>query len=59
MSNVNEDRYKANFLWPYELGSVEEAGYEFANAYTEAGRESWWKLLLARAIKAKKEVTHE
>lgn len=40
--------YKADFLWPYEIGSIEEAGYEFANARTEEYRKMWWKLLLER-----------
>lgn len=41
--------YKANFLWPHEDGSVEQAGYEFANAQTEAYRKQWWDILLERA----------
>lgn len=40
--------YRANFLWPAESGSVEEAGYEFANGQTEAYRKSWWIILVAR-----------
>lgn len=40
--------YKADFLWPHEEGSVEQAGYEFANAKTEEYREQWWKILLER-----------
>lgn len=39
---------KADFLWPYDDGSVEEAGYEFANAKTEAYREEWWDILVER-----------
>ena len=39
---------RANFLWPYDDGSVEEAGYEFANAKTEAYRRQWWEILVAR-----------
>lgn len=41
--------YKADFLWPVIPDSVEEAGYEFANAQTEAYRQHWWLILLARA----------
>ena len=40
--------YRANFLWPNTSGSVEDAGYEFANAKTEEGRLQWWKELLLR-----------
>ncbi len=39
----------ADFLWPVEKGSVEEAGYEFANAKTDAYQFDWWKILLKRA----------
>ena len=39
---------KADFLWPYDEGSTEEAGYEFANAKTEEYREFWWCVLLER-----------
>jgi hypothetical protein len=41
--------YKADFLWPNVDGSVEQAGYEFANAKTEAFREDWWNTLCERA----------
>lgn len=41
--------YRANFLWPHDTGSVEEAGYEFVNAGTEEYRKIWWKILLKRA----------
>lgn len=44
-------RYRADFLWKHEEGSVEEAGYEFANARTEEYRQQWWKILLKRAAK--------
>lgn len=40
--------YKADFLWPHEKGSVEQAGYEFANAKTEEYREQWWNILIER-----------
>lgn len=40
--------YKAPFLWPHEDASIEEAGYEFANARTEGYRQEWWKILLER-----------
>jgi hypothetical protein len=35
-------------LWPPASGSVEEAGYEFANALTEDYRREWWNILLER-----------
>lgn len=40
--------YKANFLWPNEHSSAEEAGYEFANARTERYRKIWWRILISR-----------
>lgn len=43
--------YRANFLYPPNEGSVDEAGYEFANGATEEYRLMWWKKLLARAMK--------
>ena len=43
-----KEEYKANFLWPAEKGSVEEAGYEFANAKTENYRKKWWMILLVK-----------
>jgi len=43
------ERIKANFLWPAEDGSIEAAGYEFANAKTEAYQKQWWGILLATA----------
>lgn len=42
------NNYKADFLWPYEEGSVQEAGYAFVNANTEEGRMLWWKKILER-----------
>lgn len=45
---VSIPEYRANFLWPNTSGSVEDAGYEFANAKTEEGRLQWWKELLLR-----------
>jgi hypothetical protein len=39
---------KAIFLWPCLEGSIEEAGFEFANARTESYREVWWKILIER-----------
>lgn len=41
--------YRANFLWPHAEGSLQQAGYEFANGMTEAYRKVWWKILLLRA----------
>lgn len=45
--------YKANFLWPPKEGSIEEAGYEFVNAQTEAYRKLAWGILLKRARRHK------
>lgn len=50
--------YKANFLWPFASGTVEEAGYEFANARTESYRKSWWKILIARMKKEQPLIRH-
>lgn len=47
---------RANFLWPHKQYSVEEAGYEFANARTEGYRKIVWRVLLAR-IKANGELS--
>lgn len=41
--------YRANFLWPHDKGTIEEAGYEFANGRTEAYRKWWWEILLERS----------
>lgn len=41
--------YRASWLWPHATGSVEEAGYEFANAKTMEYQEQWWRILLERA----------
>ena len=48
MGSVQEE-HKAGFLWPNEPGSLEEAGYEFANAATEEYRQEWWQILCARS----------
>lgn len=42
------DKYRANFLWPVEVGSIEHAGYEFANGEIEDYQEYWWGILLER-----------
>ena len=42
-----KEKIRANFLWPSEDESVEAAGYEFANAKTEAYQKQWWSILLA------------
>lgn len=39
---------KAEFLWPADEDSVEEAGFEFANAETPAYQEQWWNILKDR-----------
>jgi hypothetical protein len=48
------DAYKADFLWPGDKDSIEEAGYEFANARTEGYQKLWWDILIRR-IKEKNE----
>lgn len=40
--------YRSDFLWPHEDGSVEQAGYEFANGTTEEYRQLWWNIILDR-----------
>lgn len=40
--------WRAEFLQPAEDGSIEEAGYEFANALTEEYRQEWWGILVHR-----------
>lgn len=42
-------KYKANFLWPHEEGSIVQLGYEFANAKTEEYREEVWKEIVSIA----------
>lgn len=44
-----KEKYRADFLWPHDKESIEEAGYEFANGLTEAYRKQWWGILLERA----------
>lgn len=46
---VEKSKYRADFLFGCENDSVEEAGYEFANASTEEYRKEWWSILLQRA----------
>lgn len=43
-----ETKFKANFLFPAELGSPEEAGFEFANARTRRYQKIWWNILVRR-----------
>lgn len=45
---MSKERFKANFLWPHETNTIEEAGYEFANAGTEEYQSQWWNVLVAR-----------
>lgn len=40
--------YRANFLWPFEDDSIEEAAYEFANGKTEAYQKEWYEILKER-----------
>ena len=46
---------KADFLWPHDEGSVEAAGYEFANAKTEAYRQQWWDILCESIVRKYKQ----
>lgn len=57
MSDKTE--YNANFLWPHEEGSIDEAGYEFANAKTEAYQRQWWITLLFRITEAAVEAKNQ
>ncbi len=45
---MNKEEYKADFLWPHDEDSIEEAGYEFANAKTEEYQHMWWNILIKR-----------
>ena len=51
--------YRAEFLWPHEDGSVEEAGYEFANGRTDGYQREWWKILCDRIAAQNAEVSIE
>jgi hypothetical protein len=42
------ENYNANFLWPHPDGSIEQAGYEFANAQTVDYQISQWEILIDR-----------
>ena len=48
ITELEDSTIKANFLWPHEEDSIEEAGYEFANAKTEAYQKYWWGELKER-----------
>lgn len=60
--NVQEARppvnHRAPFLWPPAQGSIEEAGYGFANAEIDGFCEDWWRILLerVRGVKEKEAV---
>ena len=41
-------KYKADFLYPHDKNSIEEAGYEVINAKTEKYRKEWWIILVNR-----------
>lgn len=47
-NEISQVQTKADFLWPCEDDSIEEAGYEFANARTEQYRKLWWNILIER-----------
>ena len=49
----HEKEYSADFLWPFEDDSIEEAGFEFANAKTEEYQEQWWNILIERIKEGK------
>jgi hypothetical protein len=42
------EKYSANFLWPHEDDSIEQLGYEFANARTEEYQKEIWEELTKR-----------
>jgi hypothetical protein len=44
------EAYRAEFLWQSEFaeGSIEEAGYEFANGMTPDYQKQWWNILVER-----------
>ena len=46
-------RYRADFLWGKPDGSIEEAGYEFANARTLEYQKMWWDILVKRIQEAR------
>jgi len=48
VSGFVRPEYRANFLWPHDDNSIEEAGYEFVNARDEEYRRSWWRILVNR-----------
>lgn len=54
---MSED--KANFLWPHDENSKEQAGYEFANAQTEEYRKLWWDILTESLKSAPADVSQE
>lgn len=45
---MSKEKYKANFLWGFEDGTVEVLGYEFANAKTEEYRKACWDELVKK-----------
>ena len=47
---MTDEECQANFLWPHEDGSIEQAGYEFANGRSEEWQQEWWATLQARII---------
>ena len=53
MSESPDDKYRASFLWPPEEGSIEQAGYEFANANTPAYQELRWNILVESMMESR------
>jgi len=51
IEKLEADKYKANFLWPYEEDSIEALGYEFANVRTEEYQKECWKGITDNIIK--------
>lgn len=47
---IEDNKFKANFLWDdgLELGSIEEAGYNFANVMFPEYQKAWWDVLVYR-----------
>lgn len=48
VARVQAPKYRADFLFGRDEGSIEEAGYEFANGVTEDYVKQWWNILIER-----------
>jgi hypothetical protein len=54
MMRKEVDAYRADFLFGYDEGSVEESGYEFINCKTEECRKLWWDIMCTRMASTKR-----